>query len=55
MAEMLPSVAVAETCADVFGPYAAIWLFDLSMVNDALLNQSCLIAGLLLRVEKPIK
>ena len=52
MAEMLPSVAVAGTCADVF---AAIWLCDLSMENDALLNQSCLIAGLLLRVEKPIK
>ena len=55
MAEMLPSVAVAGTCADVFGLFAAMWLCDLSMENDALLNQSCLIAGLLLRVEKPIK
>lgn len=54
---MLPSVAVAGTCANVFGLFAAMWLYDLSMEksHDALLNPSCLIAGLLLRVEKPIK
>ena len=57
MAEMLPSVAVAGTCADLFGLFAARWLYDLSMEksHDALLNPSCLIAGLLLRVEKPTK